>query len=290
MKRCVIALLAFLPATPMAVTAQGSFPNLSKAVPYLTQRLRSTRTEVRYCLAIELAGRDDETKRALEILVQDEHEGVAGQAVVPYLSRFLNVERAVFRPGRFPLNFRFRVGGPKQPPNEAAREKCLTMLRMNQKRNPDRDGKQEPSPEPTPPRMDDPNIDEAITILGIIGKPEDAVALYPYLQDTNPYVAIAAARAVIRLGDRERGTETLCRLTELDPAKNLFYVTEALHALRELDHPRLKEMTLRVLASIDGGRPVQPNWVSGFILLAADVAGNDVWKGTKASNPGDSPK
>ncbi len=255
--------------------AEEAFPDLSKRVPYLTQRLRSTRWQVRYYLLPDLKGRGSQTKRALETLVRDEHEGVANQATVRYVNNFVNVKKTLFRPGLYAPD-RFPIADlPKDAPELALVDYCLARREVSGR---PRDDMRRVLPVLDPAQLDNPRMHESMTIVGILGRPEDAKAVYPFLQSNNDYVALGAAKAVIRLGDKTKGVEALCRLADKDPAEHLYYVTEALHALREMDHPELKSIVLRILSSVDRTEGIQPNWLGEFLLLAADAVGNDAWK------------
>ena len=108
--------------------------------------------------------------------------------------------------------------------------------------------------------------------------------LHPFLESTNDYVALGAAKALIRLGDRAKGVAALSRMTERDPSKHLFYVTQALYALKEMEHPELRTMTLRVLSTVDRIEGIQHNWLTEFLLLAAQVTDNDVWRANEPRN------
>lgn len=85
------------------------------------------------------------------------------------------------------------------------------------------------------------------------------------------------------------GTSPL-RLTQLDPTRDLPYVTEALCVLKEMNHLGLDTIVRRVLASMDRGQGIQPNWVSEFLLVASDIAGPDVWTPQAAGGQGEGPK
>ncbi|MDH3251570.1 MAG: hypothetical protein OEM41_02195 [Ignavibacteria bacterium] len=281
MKRNLLAFLAFMLVMPAAVTAQQAFPELSKRVPYLTQRLRSARWQVRYYLLRDLTRRDLDTKRALETLVRDEHRGVATEAMVRYVNNFVDVQKVLFKPelyvpGRFPM-----ADLPEEDPDRALVDYCLARREIQRKGGFRHDDMQPVLPVLDSARSDNPRMHETLTIVGILGSPKDAEALYPFLQSSNDYVALGAAKAVIRLGDKTKGLEALCRLTEKDPSKHLYYVTEALYVLKEMDHTELKTMVLRVLSSVDRAEGIQPNWISEFLLLAADVTASDVWRDTR---------
>lgn len=271
----VILVGSFLMAS--VVVAQQAFPELSKQVPYLKQRLQSTHWEVRYYLLHELTGRDVETKQVLETLVRDEHKGVANQALVRYLNGFVDIDKRLFKPalyipGRFPV-----ANLPDDEPASALVDYCLGRSDIPRKGGFMHDDMQPVLPVLDPEQLDNPRMHEALTIVGILGKPDDAKALYPFLQSTNDYVAVGAAKAVIRLGDKKKGMEALLQLTTKTPAKHLYYVTEALHALKEMQHPDLEARVLEVLSAVENAEGIQPNWLGEFLLLAADATTKDVW-------------
>ena len=287
MKWSVMAVLACMLVMPTVVAAQQTFPDLSKRVPYLTQRLRSTRCEVRYYLLHDLTRRDLETKRVLETLVRDEHNGVANQALVRYVNSFVDIEKALFRPELY-VPGRFSIADlPEEDPDKALVDYCLARREIPWKGGFRHDDMQPVLPVLDPAQLDNPRMHESLAIVGILGRPEDAKALYPFLQSTNDYVVLGAAKAVIRLGDKTKGLEALSRLTEKDPLKHLYYVTEALHVLKEMSHPHLKTIVLRALSSVERTEGIQPNWLGEFRLLAADVTGNDVWRAKEPHNKPD---
>ncbi len=287
MKLSVTAILASLLVLPAVAAEQQGFPELTKRVPHFAQRLQSTRWEVKYCLLRDLTGRDLETKRALEMLVRDEHQGVANQALVRYVNTFLNIDKTLFYPGvylpgRFPL-----TDLPEDEPTKALVDYCLARTEIPRKGGFRHDDMQPVLPVLDAAQLDNPRMHETLTIVGILGNPDDARALHPFLQSTNDYVVLGAAKAVIRLGDKTRGMEALRRLTTKDPSKHLYYVTEALHHLREMGHPEIESMVTRALSSVDRSERIQPNWISNFLLLAADVLGEEVWKAKEPHNKPD---
>lgn len=257
----VLAGLAVLPA----VAGEQEFPRLSELVPHFEKRLRSTRWEVRYCLLSDLDGRDAESKRALELLSRDGHDAVASQALRRYVGNFVSIDRSLFRPevyfhgtpflGREPMHARELV------------DRCLVRLRTADEA---RDAEQEAA------GRADPAVADALVVVGILGTPEDSVRLQPFLDSKNDYVAIQAAKAVIRLGQTQEAADALIRLTKRDPAKHLHYVTEALRLLKELDHPEFKASVLDALSAVDRTEGIPPNWLNEFLLLAAEIDGN-VW-------------
>ena len=263
-------------ALTSAVHAQERFDELAKRVPFLSERLHSGRWQVRYCLLRELDGRDDESKRALEMLVRDKHKKVANQALVGYVSNFVNIDKSLFDPEIYVPN-RYPVTDlPQDNPHRA-----LVDYLLGKKDVPLRG---EAYPQDVPREVpvlavggkDEAAMGPSLTIVGILGNAKDANALYPFLDSTNDYVLLAAAKALIRLGDKAKAVEALSRLTEKDVREHLPYITEALYVLREINHTEFEEMVLRVLSEVDKQDRIQPNWLNGFLLLAAEVK-DDVW-------------
>ncbi|HEX5138410.1 MAG TPA: hypothetical protein VFY93_15650 [Planctomycetota bacterium] len=265
MKRRIAAILAVLAALPAAMAEEQDFPHLSARVPYFRERLESTRWQVRYCLLGELDGSDAETKRALELLSRDGNESVANQALVRYEMGFVRIEKSLFRPEVYFLRMPFPGCEPDKGVDLV--DRCLALLR----------------PPAEAPERPDPALVRAITVVGILGKRGDSPQLERFLDSENDYVALHAAVAVIRLGDTEKGAGALVRLTERDPAKHLHYITQALHLLKEIEHPEFKPALLHALAAVERTEGIQPNWLSHFFLLAAEIDGS-VW--TPKANPG----
>ena len=250
------------------VEETGQFPDLSKRIPYLMERLHSDRWKVRYCLLGDLKGRDIETKRVLETLMGDENKSVANQATVRYLYSFVDIDKTLFKPE---LYFYGKVGDGFPEPGLLSEERyddlaenCIHHLKS------------------VP--LDITSIYPILTVVGILGKPSDAEVLYPFLQSTNDYVIFGAAKAVIRLGDKKKGTEALQRLAGKDPSKHLHYVAQALYALKEMQYPELETIVIDVLSSIDRSEGIQLNWLNKFLLLAADVTSKDVWNAKEPKN------
>lgn len=243
------------------------FPDLSMRIPYFMERLYSNRWQVRYCLLYDLPGRNAETKRALEILINDENIRVAEQAHRGYLG-FIEIDKTLFRPElyfRSIMSDRFLVGGiPKEDQFDAFVDNCVLGL--------------------CSAKLDDRTLSENLAIVGIMGKPSDVEAVYPYLQSPDDGIAYSAAVAVIRLGDREKGIETLRRLAGWDPSKEPRYMFHALYALKEiqgrepgLQDPELEKIVLNAVASIDSSRGIRPDKLYSFLLPAADFTSKNIW-------------
>jgi hypothetical protein len=278
MRRSVIANLAGILLLSACSPVRTVVPAPSGGIPHLHQRLKSSRWEVRYCLLRELTGRDLATKRVLERLARDEHARVANQALVRYVNRFVSIDKAVFRPavfvpGRFPVH-----DLPERNPERVLVDYCLGRRPRELTGLVTRNCTIPNLWILDPAKRDDPEMVATLTIVGILGDRKDAKALHPFLRSTNDYVVLNAAKAVIRLGDRARGVEALSRLTESDPREHLYYVTEALWALIELGHPELETLVTRVLAAVERTEGIKPNWLSEFLLAAAQAADADVWR------------
>ena len=277
MRAKAVALLLTGIAAVSALGTERDQATSAGHTPFLEQRLHSARWEVRYYLACQLDERDDNSKRAFETLIRDKHQGVANQALVRYLNSFVAVDKALFDPrvylpGRFPV-----TDLPEAEPNRALVDYCLGRREIAPK-----GGFRGEDMQPTlgvldPKKRDDPTMYEPLTIVGMLGQQDDAALLYPFLVSTNDYVVLGAAKALLRLGVETKALQALARLTEGDPKKHLYYITEALYVLREVENADYQDIVLRVLATIDKTEGIQPNWLNGFLLLASDVS-EDVWK------------
>ena len=273
-----LALLIVASMCDAPLIGQACGAEAGNRVPFLAQRLHSKRWQVRYGLLTDLNGRDEETKRLLEALVKDEKRPVANQALVRYLSQFVDVDKALFDPEVYSLGRHPLPNLPKDNPRRALVDYCLGRRHIPP--DPpfqDHDLRRPPIPVLDAEKADRPEMHEPLTIIGMLGGAEDANALHPFLESPNDYVALGAAKALIRLGDKPRAIAALARLAQKEVPKHLYYVTEALYALRELKHPEFEKLVLGVLARIEKGDDIQPNWLNGFLFLASGVKA-DVWE------------
>lgn len=267
---------AFL-APNEAVPFRLQFPRLSEQIPQFEERLTSSHWQVRYGLLGELEQNNTETKRALEWLVRDANQQVANQALVRYVKGFVYVDKSLFKPTLYLPHRWKRQSQERCPAARVLVEYCLGRKLSAKKRRIVHqciDARITPL---NPDTLNDPKSHNSLTIVGILGRREDAPALYPYLKSQNDYVLLGAAKALIRLGDREKGVEGLMRLIDQDPKEHLYYMTAALQVLREMKHPQLKPAVQQALAIFKRTPGVQPNWYSGFVRLAAEVVGDEVW-------------
>jgi len=231
---------------------------------------------VRYGLLVELTGRDTETKLALELLAHDKDMNVASQAFIRYVSAFARIDATLFNPEvvwpmRFPI--------PNLPDADKKRALVDYCLGKNIVLKPgwraDDTGRAIPVLDPK--NADEPAMADSLMIVGILGRAEDAKALYPFLQSKNDYVALNAAKALARLGDTEKAVEGLKRLATQDVKEHLHYITQALYVLQEIKQPEYRNLVLAVLDEVEKQGPLQNGWVNEFWLLAAGVK-PDVWK------------
>lgn len=276
-KRVCIIILACLLQPPAFCKSEETFAALEYRVPFLKERLHSKRWQIRYGLLSQLGGRDGETKRALELLVKDENTAVANQALVRYLHRFVNVDKTLFNihvyaKGAYPLGVL-----PKENLRRTIVDYCLGRTEIASKYGEidmDHGGV---IPVLDVLKRDEPRMYQSLTIVGILGDIDDARALYPFLESANDYVAWGAAKALIRLGDKSKSIDAVRRLAEKDVSQNLYYVTEALYLLREIDDTEFQETVLRILSRVQQEDDIPPNWLTKFLLLASDVK-KDVWE------------
>jgi len=243
-----------------------SFPLLERRIPCFRERLTSPRWEVRYCLLGELDGRDEDTKRALEFLREDENPPVAEQAQARYLIEFVNADRSRFRPDLYifvqqPLTGEERRGivdyvlgrGP-YPFGELPHDVGRQLPRLDQAGMKDA-GK------------NDPGLANSIVLVGMLGEESDADALAPFLESENDYVVLETAKALIRLGDREPALDALRALAAKDPREHLPYITRSLAVMREMGEKDWRDRAENALARVDAAGNIQPNWVNGLALL-----------------------
>jgi hypothetical protein len=230
---------------------------------------------VRFALFVDLGGRDAETKAVLERLARDPDPQVARHALGLYELHFLEIDRQLFdvgiyRRGAWPLK-----SLPRKDPDRALVDFCLgreVPLEDHQGWS-----NVQPIAPLDPSRTDDPQSMDALVIVGLLGRREDAEALRPFLASGNVHVALNAAKAALRLGDREAGIETLERIAAGDPAKDPFSVTEALYALRDARAPGLEALVEDALARVRVAEYLEPNLSTPLRLLAAEFV-DDAWE------------
>lgn len=288
MKRLRIVLLAGLFAIPAGLTAQPTATGSPDCIPFLKERLESAHWRVRYGLLNDLTGRDVETKHILEKLARDPHESVGSQALVRYVDRFVQIDRSVFDPQRYAPG-RFPLTELHDKEDEILVDFCLGRRNIESINDAQANDMLPPIPIIGPANRDDPRIYDALTIVGVLGKREDSAALRPFLESTNDYVVLGAAKALIRLGDGAVAVDTLVQMTTKDPAKHLYYITESLYVLKEIGHPEFESITLRVLAAVENVEALQTNWLTPFLLLAAEATDHHVWDLKAPSDPQEQP-
>jgi HEAT repeat protein len=240
-----------------------------RPVRYLEERLNSNRWEVRYFLALDLNAGDQETRKTLEALLQDPNESVVNQATAVYLNYFVIVRKDLIRPGAFivaakeastPEQKRAWVEyalGLKAPPHSS-----LDMAEFQDLRH---------------VAPDDPAASEAITIVGLLGSRADATLLRPFASSSNEYVALSAAKSLIRMEDRANGVRALEDLARRRSKNDLHYVAEALAALKELEAPSYPTLLRRALAELNASdSEVSINGLNNLLFLAAETDAS-VW-------------
>ncbi|MEN8254852.1 MAG: hypothetical protein ABFR33_05215 [Verrucomicrobiota bacterium] len=85
-------------------------------------------------------------------------------------------------------------------------------------------------------RKGNPHVAENIQVIGIIGNPDDASVLTPYLESSNPYVVQAAAVALVRLGHKNEGVYALRGIVDqVGTPETLYYLVNSLRLLAEID-------------------------------------------------------
>jgi hypothetical protein len=282
MTKAILAVTMVLLTVSALPAAEPAFPELSKRVPFLMQRLYSTRWEVRYSLIGDLDAQDGETKAALEVLVRDTHPHVANQALVAYLNGYVQVDKSLFDARHYVPELFPAKDMPRHRQSRDLVDYCLGRIRIERKGTFD---------DPVlgvldVRKLDDAEMGHPLTIVGLLGRPEDAAALRPFLKSGNDYVVLGAAKALLRLGDKAEAVEALSALTAKDPKEHLYYITEALLVLKEIGYPEYKATVLRVLSVVDSRDDIQLNWLDSFLMLAAEVDGDILRRKQPTAPPG----
>lgn len=182
---------------------------------YTLRRLQCPDWRVRYCLlgGPRMGTLSDRT--VLEMLIRDEHKGVAGQAAVAYLLTFASVDRMFLRDHvdlfyRLPNGLDF-MGTPEMSSIEFHRN----MLKS---------------------RSLGSSLAQNIQAIGIIGKEADVQTIRPFLQDSNSYLGCTAAVAAFRLGHKDDAIATLVTIIKQPISdESIFYQLESLRILGQMD-------------------------------------------------------
>ncbi len=250
-----------------AMPPETGFPELSRRVPLFEPQLTSRHWEVRYSLLGELDGQDDETRRALEVLMKDPNDRVANQAQVRWLYEFIEVDRSLFRPEVY---LQWPRGTPKIPKDQwrqamldhvlgrsIQEDLCGTctspgLAVLDESVMSHRVGKSPldqvvGAPDTQVVLRDDADMANPVEVVGMLGAAEDAEVIKPFGESTNPYLAWKTAVALVRLGDRKSADAILMRIaTGKRDDGNLYYVIEALDTMRRLKHPAFEETVVKV--------------------------------------------
>jgi hypothetical protein len=122
-----------------------------------------------------------------------------------------------------------------------------------------------------------PAVVEAIVVVGILGNADDAAEIEPFLESANEQVAINAAVACLRLGVKEKAVAALERMARGDVTTQLYYVTRALRVLKQAKEPSFDGLMKTALTAVGRREEISPNWLTEFLMLAAEDA-KGVWK------------
>jgi len=68
--------------------------------------------------------------------------------------------------------------------------------------------------------------------------------------------------------------QTLKRIINKTVKENLYYITESLYALREVQYSEFKLLIPEILKKVKQEKDIQAYWMSAFLMLAAEVDEN----------------
>lgn len=264
----------------------SAFPELSRRIPLFKEQLTSGHHRVRYALLGELDGQDDETRRALELLIGDANKAVANQAQVRWLQKFIEVDRSLFRPEVYLPWPRGTPEIPKDKWRQVMLDHVLGRAIHEDLCGTDAIRGLASLDESVMDSVEDVGKEAAraiyeaemanpVTVVGMLGTAEDAKTIKPFGDSQNPYLAWKTAVALVRLGDRESADAILMRVAtgERDDGK-LYYVIKALDTMRRLKNPAFGETVVKVwedttdeAKKLADGR--MPQWWSDLTVLAA---------------------
>jgi HEAT repeat protein len=202
----------------------------------------------------------------LETLVQDKNEKVAQQATVRYVNSFMHLKAGLIKPQLLiPHSMTKRPDMSDKAKIRAVIDYCLGTR---------------PYPEQTrhgpslkvleDKNWNEPRIVTTINLVGLFGEPNDAAKLLPALRSENDYVLLNAAKALHRLGHKKPAVEALKKLAKKDVGHHLFYVTEAIYALKEIGDDSYQDLIAGAMAKGKELETVSPNILNHFLFLAAE--------------------
>lgn len=107
-----------------------------------------------------------------------------------------------------------------------------------------------------------------LELLGVIGSPETAPVVEPFLVDNNPAIVRAAAVAAFRLGKKAAAIKALRKISA-GPVKRekLESVVDALGLLSQIDAPAFQEASLKALERCDQEPDLHPGHLTSLLML-----------------------
>jgi len=214
---------------------------------------------VRYCLLGVLIGRNQKTKDLLEQLILDKNESVSSQALERYMGNYVNVNKKLaidniekLRPIPVGMNF-------KKIPDIRSVSFYLTML--------DQD-------------INNPSNGRYIMFVGLLGGQKEIEEIKKYMQSSNDYILLETVKALIRLGDNQDALVIIKELLLKNIKEHLYYQTETLYILAELDRAAFENEYRKIRKLIDEDLSIQPNWLNDHFLQGLEF---NISSGQKSS-------
>jgi hypothetical protein len=234
----------------------------AQAVPYLQERLASPWWQVRYVLINELNDGNDPKQLGITKLMADANPQVSSYARSLYLLNYLFVDkqRIVDEMEKFnPMPVGSKVADQEKYDASLRTVAHYVSAMANA-------------------AIDDAKAADTIRFFGILAKPDDAHVIERFANSPNDYVQLEAAKALLRMGLRDKGTKTVERILAKDCGSSLAFQTQALFVLRAVDRLRFKAAYRRLQQRIqaDPGRDkIKPGWLHEYYVLGLEMARGD---------------
>jgi hypothetical protein len=238
----------FVSYSPFITSAEA---RLEDRIPHFQKRIASEDSNIRYCLLSELNRGSPEEKVILEKLCADPDPQVSNQALVHYLSNYVEVNKKLVETY---LHNYYRT------PNGL----CLSGKTDVRSIKFHRDMVQFAPNEPVSAG--------SITCLGILGGDEEIKLLRNLDGISNPYVLNIIALALYRLdavSDSIKAFEATLDLGKLN--ENFFYHIQAIRYVAQFDHKKAESLFNKLEKLHLQSNEINPGHVSSYYLLGWDL-------------------